>query len=379
MRVLIVNPKIYVYGGAELLLVKLCNFLTKKGIRNSILTTSILPEVQKELLGTNIIIQKKPKIYRNILNCNEILALYKGVQENFNNFDLINVHNYPAELSVFRCKKPVVWMCNEPSLYLSMLNSSFKSKLLTKVLFDFERFIVRHFIKNAVVADKFNAKRFKKIYNGMTPYISNYGIDYEFFSKGKPEKIKCKMDLDNKFVILHVGMLQPFKNQMESLRIVKKINNKIPNLVLILAGYWIERYKLELENYIKENDLEDIVMFTGHMNREDLRDLYHTCNVLLHPIKSQGGWLSPFEALCVKKPIVVSYEMTASEIIAKEDIGVVTNDFEDVILDIYRNSDKYHKIAERGEKWVKENLSWDNFCEKMLNLFYDSIGNKKNE
>ena len=137
MRVLVVYPKIYVYGGAELLLVRLCNCLTKKGIKNSILTASILPEVQEDLIGTNIIIQKItkiPSILNNLFNLNEIISLSTGIRNNFSNFDLINVHNYPAEFSIFPYHKPVVWMCNEPELYLKYLSSSFKSKLLLKML-----------------------------------------------------------------------------------------------------------------------------------------------------------------------------------------------------------------------------------------------------
>jgi len=71
--------------------------------------------------------------------------------------------------------------------------------------------------------------------------------------------------------------------------------------------------------------------------------------------------------------------MTASEIIKRENIGIVTSDYKSAIMKIYRNPDKYNEIAEIGAKWVKENLSWDSFCEKMLNLFYKSIENNKNE
>jgi len=140
MRVLVVYPKIYVYGGAELLLVRLCNYLTKKGIKNSILTTSILPEVQEDLIGTNIIIQKIPKIpniLNNLFRLNEIIALNRGIHNNLSNFDLINVHNYPAEFSIFPYRKSVVWICNEPELYLLYPSFSLKSKLLLKMFFKF--------------------------------------------------------------------------------------------------------------------------------------------------------------------------------------------------------------------------------------------------
>lgn len=375
MRVLIVYPKIYIYGGAELLIVKLCNYLTGKGIKNTLLTSSIIPDVERDLKGTNVIVRKGSTDTMNILE--NAFFLWKNVRDYLDNFDLINVHNFPAEISAFLSPKPVVWMCNEPELYLAKTNTtSFKNKLFLGGLMPFEKFVVKRYIDSVVVADEFNAERFKRIY-GISPHIINYGINHEFFSQGDAKEAKHKMGLDDKFVILQVGMITPLKNQLASLKTVKELKSRIPDLILILAGYWEEEYKIELEKYIDKNNLEDIAVFTGHIERKDLRELYYACDVLIHPIKSQGGWLAPFEVLCAQKPIVVSSEMTASSIIRREEIGVITKDFVGAILDTYKNPDKYHEIAARGGKWVRKNLSWDNFCVQMLNLFYGVTNNSQ--
>jgi len=387
MRVLMVHPKMSVYGGAELVVVKLANYMTKKGIENSILTTTILPEIVNDLCGTKIIIQQSQKsIVNKILNLpiTDIFAIHKSIMNNLDHFDIINVHNYPVELSVFSCNKPIVWMCNEPELYLrlkSMHPSRKKSlpKLLSytrsKLILEIERFVVKKYVDYVCVSDEFNAKRFEQIY-GIKPEIINYGIDYEFFSKGDKNKVLKKFDLHDNFIVLQVGWIQPFKNQMESIKTIDKLRDKIPNIKLILAGYEDKEYKTILERYIKERGLDTYVIFTGHLDRGQIRDLYHACDVLLHPVKSQGGWLAPFEALCAKKPIVVSTEMTASEIIKRENIGIVTNNFSEIVLDIYRNPEKYNEIAERGSMWVKKNLSWDKFCEKMIEIFYKAMEEK---
>jgi glycosyltransferase involved in cell wall biosynthesis len=377
MRVLIVYPKFFIYGGAELVIVKLANYLTKKGIQNAILTTAMLPEVEKDLPGTEVIVQKPPKIPFNLLGFKDILALHKGISDNLNNFDLINVHNYPAEISLFPHHKAAVWMCNEPPeivLRLELEPSPFL-KLVKKAVLKFDKFVVKNYIKNVIVADEFNAKRFEKLY-GFKPEIINYGIDYEFFSQGNPEKVRKKYDLNNNFIILQAGILTPLKNQMESLKTIEKLRDKIPHLKLILAGLAEKEYKLRLEKYIQEKNLEKYLIFTGQLNREETRDFYHTCDVLLHPIKSQGGWLAPFETLCAKKPIVVSPEMSASEIIKREKIGIVSDDYAEVIMDIYRNKNKYLEMAERGRQWVKNNLNWDIFCQKNLEVFQKALESK---
>ena len=373
MRVLIVNRGMYVYGGAELLIVKLANYMTNKGIENALLTTSIMPEMQKDLTGTEIIIPqlKNPQLKKSSVS--EILTLHKGVRDNLNNFSVINVHNYPAELSVFPYHKPVVWMCNEPDLYLWLeLKLPFSLKLRRKTLLAFDKFVVRHYIKNVVVADEFNAERFKKIYN-ITPYIINYGIDHAFFSQGYGEKVKERFNLYDNFTLIQVGMLTTFKNQIESIKTIEKLRDKIPNVKLVLAGWGEGEYIEMLQRYVHTKSLDQYVIFTGHLSRNEIRDLYHACDVALFPIKSQGGWLSPFEALCAKVPIIVSPLMTASSIIKRNRIGIVTDNFVNAVMDIYNDPEKYYSIAKNGSVWVEKNLSWDNFCEKMVVIFEEVI------
>ena len=375
MRVLIVNSGMYVYGGAELVIVKLANYMANKGIENALLTTGILPEIKKNFVKTKIIV-KKPIIPFNISGFNQFFALNREVRRNLNNFDIINVHNYPAELSIFPNRKPVVWMCNEPLPYLLLkLKAPPLSKLKNKALFNFDKFVVKNYIGCSVVADKFNADRFQVIF-GFKPEIIHYGVDYEFFSNGDKRNTLEELGIFHDFVILHVGMLTPFKNQMESIKTIEVLKNKVPNIKLILAGWAEGEYGCKLKNYVKNKNLEKNVIFTGHIDRTRLRDLYHACAVLLHPVGPQGGWLSPFEALSAKTPIVVSTEMTASDIIKREKIGIVTKDYITAIWDIYQNPDKYRQMTELGQLWVKRYLSWENFCEQMINLFYAAAEEK---
>lgn len=381
MRVLIVNPGMHLYGGAELLMVKLANYLSRKGIKNCLLTTSVPPEIEKDLEGTEIIIQRKMVgifipifIFNKVPMLNEIVeavALRKGIHNHLNRFDVINVHNYPAELSVFPFRKPIVWMCNEPpevEMRLKLEASPFL-KFAKRMTLRFDKLIVRHYIKTVVVADAFNAKRFERIY-GFKPEIINYGIDYSFFSQANGREASEKFNLQGNFIALQVGMLTPLKNQIESIKAIEKLKNKIPNIKLVLVGWGEKEYTQMLKRYIEERGLKQNVIFTGHLSREQVRGLYGACDVLLHPIRSQGGWLTPFEALCAKKPVIVSPEMTASEIIDREKIGIVTWDLAGAVMNVYNSPKKYHNIAEKGGKWVKENLSWDKFCQRMLNLFY---------
>jgi glycosyltransferase involved in cell wall biosynthesis len=101
------------------------------------------------------------------------------------------------------------------------------------------------------------------------------------------------------------------------------------------------------------------------LNREELRDLYHAADVGLFPVGKQGGWLAPFEMLCSGNPIIVSGEMGASSIIKEKDLGTVTNDYADALLNI--------KKSKSDSNWIKKNLSWNRFADRMIRAYKNSI------
>ena len=375
MRVLIVHPRMDIYGGAELLIVRLANYLARNNVENALLTTNLSAAIEKDLEGTQVFSYPYTRFhnFRAPLNLFRLLwLLHKGIRKHIKDFDVINVHNYPAELSVFLFHKPVVWMCNEPPQVHVGFDAERKfttRRLVIGAILRLEKQVVRKYVGDVVVADQFNAKRFKEIY-GITPHIINYGVDYRYFAEHRKKNIN-RNDPQH-FIVLHVGMLTPQKGQIESLRAVDKLRGRIPGIRLILAGSGEEEYRFALKEFIRNRNLENIVRFEGHVDRARIRELYHTSDVLLHPIGPQGGWLAPFEAIAANLPVVVSKAMTTSELIQNKNLGVVTDDFTDALLDIYENRSKYETLAMQRAEWVRDHLSWDNFCEKMLNVFFRS-------
>jgi glycosyltransferase involved in cell wall biosynthesis len=368
VRVLIVNPHMFIYGGAELVIVKLANYLSANGIAHALLTTNIIPEIESDLKNTEII--KFPFEVRNNWSdlVKNIWLLNKGIRRNIDRFDVINVHNAPAELAALTSSKPVVWLCNEPPEVL-LGGSAHKEGLLKRfaknTFYGFDKQIVKRYIKNVVVADEFNALRFKNLY-GIEPEIIPYGINYDFFSI-PPESPPRRAD--SRFTVLHAGIINPLKNQLASLKAINILRKDIPEILLILAGHQEANYYAEVKEYIALHRLKRYVEFTGHITRDRLRELFYTSDALLHPIKSQGGWLTPFEAMSAALPIVVSRDMTAASIVEREGIGTVTDNYSEAILDIYKNPDKYKEQGSRGKRYVKNNLTWNNFSSSMVKAF----------
>lgn len=376
-KVLIVHTQMKFLGGAELLIVELSNWLTKRGIKNDILALSSSKEVENLLINTEIIIPKhdidlKPPGFKNTKEILKFIRVYrKKLRKLLKEYDVINLHNFPVTWTLFPRKKPCVWMLNEPPNLWSKPEAGFFLKLLNKLRNRVDREIVRNSVDIICVADEFNEDRAKVRYK-KAPKIIYYGVNHDFFSKGKSERARKKFNLKDKFVIVQSGMLTEQKNQLGSIETINKIKENIPNVLLVLAGAEDIDYRKKLDGYIKKNKLEKYVLFTRNLTRKELRDLYKASDVGLFPVGKQGGWLAPFELLCSGNPIIVSEEMGASFIIKKNNLGVVTNNYTEALLDVYKNKENYKKEAKKSSLWVKKNLSWEIFTDKMIKAYKEA-------
>ncbi|MFH1398317.1 MAG: glycosyltransferase family 4 protein [Candidatus Omnitrophota bacterium] len=381
MKVLIVNRYMSLYGGAETLVKELASNLNRLGVRNLIVTLNISEEVARFCRGLEIVIPpnffpykfRSPDLLSSLGILQEINGLRNLVKKFADDFDLINVHNFPAEWVIWGLNKPVVWMCNEIPDFYNNPAPSLALKFLRACGIGVDKFMVNRFVDTIAVADEFNAARVMQRYKRKSKIIP-YGIEYDFFSESARESgVIKKYDTADSFLLLQVGMLSPEKNQLKSIQAVEQLKDEIPNIKLILAGRPQSPYDELLKEYIVSKNLQGYIVFTEHLNKAEVRDLYHACKVALFPVKSQGGWLAPFEALCAAKPIIVSPTMGASAIIKKESLGLVTDNFVEAIRNIYENLQEYNVIGGRGQQWVKDNLTWEKFTQRFLILFKEVL------
>lgn len=352
MKVLIVHPCKGFYGGAEEVIVQLTNYLEGKGHTVQIVTR----DAPKELIEGITNEKGRPAVY----DWNSWRMMRWWVQKLTDWADVVNVHNFPATLMPFPKKIPTVWMCNEPA----ELFTNWKRKPIEA----FNRWWVRKSGMKAAVADEVNAHRFFDIY-GVVPTIIPYGVDYNFWSKNAD----YRGDESKALKLLQVGTITPYKNQLGSICTLAELLDAGVDAVLTLVGRVAdEKYYSQLINdYISYTDKEEIpgfrnkIQFLGQRSQEEIRDQYNSHDVLLHPVEGQGGWLVPFEAMCAGLPVVVTLTFSASDLIARNRLGIVTGAMEEAIL----GEELGNLDVAAIRLWVKENLTWKKFGEAMVNMF----------
>jgi glycosyltransferase involved in cell wall biosynthesis len=333
MKVLIINPSCWIYGGAERVIVQLCNWLTDRHHNVSLITSELCPEFRKALKETRII------------KSEGIDDLVNFVQKIVYDFDVIHIHNEPGYLTIFPKKRNVVWSCNEPP----HLDNPIPSETEKNCVSNFK----------VIVADKFNQERFKDLYE-MNSHIIPYPIDYDFF-RDNPNKIEKNQEM----TFIQVGWIADTKNQLRTIEIFKSIKMIYPEAKLILVGKKIKDYFQLVREKVMEYKLMSDIEIVDFSDREKIRDLYHQSHIGLFPIKSQGGWLSIFEAMSAGLPVMVSEEATCSSILKENNLGFVCKTDDDFVSAVK----KINLVKNEDHLFVKDNLTLDNYCSEVVKLY----------
>ncbi|MBT3720053.1 glycosyltransferase family 4 protein [archaeon] len=161
----------------------------------------------------------------------------------------------------------------------------------------------------------------------MTPLLTNMGIKKEKIqvihnpienNKKIASNLKKKLKISDKKILLYIGRITPSKG-------IKKIISILPylkNVVYIIVGKKNDYY-LKLKRYIRLNNLENKVIFTGFIDNNDIDKYFSIANscVLVEPFYEP---LSRFllESLSYGVPIVASKVGGNSEIVNK-DVGML--------------------------------------------------------
>lgn len=344
MKILITHPQFYMYGGAERQIVHLANYLTDHNQEVSIASGAFVPEILRDTKEARLLLSNNPGTLTRMFS-------YK--------FDVLNPHNHPAELYHIPLHEKVVWQCNEPSTEVLLFG---------KVMED-EMSLVRQYIDKVSVIDEFNAKRFKDLY-GMDAVVNYPGVRYEYFSEDiVPQD---RYDLEGQFVVLQSGYLTWTKNQVATVEQFAKARETIgTNSKLILTGYDKDPYTLQVKSKIADLGLKNDVILTGYLDKDDdIRNLYNLADIFVSPLFEQGGWANALEAVSAGIPTIVSERMTCSSLFKEHELGLVSKieDFHKGIVDAYQG-----KAWKQDKEWIRDNLTWDKFGERMLKIFEEVI------
>jgi len=227
--------------------------------------------------------------------------------------------------------------------------------------------VISRFTKNQLL-ERFavDERKVKVIYLGLDPKFKR-DISVEV-----SEKIRKKYSLPSSF-ILFVGAIEPRKNLtnfVEALRIIHRKHKKVP---LVIVGRKGQDYK-DLEEKIKQNNLESWVKLTGYLPDQEVRAFYSLASVFGFPSLCEGFGLPLIEAMASGLPVAASKCSAIPEIAKDAALYFHPEDPEDIAAKIIlalKDEDLRQNLRSKGKKRALD-FDWRTTAAETLD-FYESI------
>jgi len=371
-----------IIGGVETHLTILLPTLVNMGHKVSLLTGSFEgAKTRDRYKGVDIF--RQPIMDLNWLTKRGTNALTEEVKKVFEKFvnevkpDILHVHNmhYFSKIHTRVIKKvaakksiPIILTAHnvwDDNLFLELT----KRVKWTHIIAD------SHFIKKEIIGTGYTHKNITVIH---------HGIDQDIYSpKINPKSVFRKYPiLRGKKVIFHPARMGLAKGCDVSIKALRLIKERFPNVVMILAGTkniidWSQTqqkdiaYMVSLVNFLglKNNVLIDAFPLT------DMPKLYAASSVCIYPSTvSEPFGLTMLEALSSAKPMVVTEAGGMPEIIKDSINGFVVpvKDFESLasrVNQLLSSNELTHRLGWTGRQMVEQQFTKEIIADNTLKVY----------
>lgn len=174
--------------------------------------------------------------------------------------------------------------------------------------------------------------------------------------------------------VLFVGTVEPRKNLLTLVRAFKQVlRDTSQRLQLVIAGKsgWLSG---DLMAYLNQGRIRERVLFTGHLEDDELRVLYSACRVFVYPSLYEGFGLPLLEAMSCGAPVITSNIPSVVETVGEVARLVSPNDVDELALaisDLVSNSNEREERSAAGIAHAKK-FSWEQTAAATLAV-YDRI------
>lgn len=169
--------------------------------------------------------------------------------------------------------------------------------------------------------------------------------------------------------ILNVGTIEERKNALTIVKAIKDVDIK-----LLLVGKET-KYTERIHSYIKQNRMEDKVIFLKGLSSEELAVVYQLATVFIYPSVFEGFGIPIIEALFSKTPVITTNSGVFPEAGGPNSIYVTPFDEKELKLKIellLKDEALRHNIAEKGFEFVQK-FNDERIAKDVMNLYHSLL------
>jgi glycosyltransferase involved in cell wall biosynthesis len=383
-KIAVIHPTMMHRGGADFVIDRLCTELGKRG---SDVTLFVGDRYDFKFWGR----KKEYKVVefktgdQFYLEMRKWKRVGKKLASHLEDFDLINLHNTPANYYLYFAKQynpnidaPVIWYCHEPFRFFyrditdphskqatiyDILTEKFSlfdmGKTLSKIkkykfrypavfiknnnllprliirkicsilIPNYYAHIINNRIKKAILLDKYITRSFDLILGNSNFTAANARKIYNMPAKAcylGYSNVVDRRDITYDNFFLTASRLDPEKNNLNIIRAIHNLykKNKLNGFRYILIGKNGNTTD-EVIRYIKENQLENVVEIRGFVSEEEKIFLYKKMAFSIYIPFDEPFGLIPLESFSFKKTIITSDHGGPPESVINSVDGILVN------------------------------------------------------
>lgn len=219
-------------------------------------------------------------------------------------------------------------------------------------------------VKNSLV-------EYQNIHSKKIIIIEN-GVPAEIWDEIRKKRNKLNKEEENYFTIINVGSMEnENKGQGEILDIFKEIADIRRNCRLILTGDGTLKEKYI--DFVKKNNLENQVVFTGYINSKEINDYYLMADLFILFSKNEGCPNAVLEAMSYGLPVISTKVGGVNKIIEDGKSGYLIDrgdreKVKKIIEDLMDNEILMDEISYNAHQRIRDKYSIKNKVDELIKI-----------
>ncbi|MBU1177815.1 glycosyltransferase [Patescibacteria group bacterium] len=205
------------------------------------------------------------------------------------------------------------------------------------------------------------------------------GIDLAEFSAADGQRFRKKQKIaSDQKILLFVGRLGIEKNVDFLVEVVAKLRAQQEKVILVIVGDGKDRK--DLEKKAKGLGLEDDVIFTGFLSRQDTLDAFAAAHVFVFSSKTDTQGLVLAEAAVLGKPIIMVEDKGLGSIVINGENGFVVPEDVDIFAEkvkIILHDKELYVIMSAKSKGKAWGLSIANQTSRLLQIYNETLADHR--
>lgn len=207
-------------------------------------------------------------------------------------------------------------------------------------------------------------------------YTIPTGIDIEKYARPVPAEVlkkrRCELGIEqNQLVLIYLGRVAKEKNIEEVVSYVLRLG--CPEVKLLIVGDGPDRN--ELEEYVKKQDRNHNILFTGKVDRDLVGEYYQLADIFVSASTSETQGLTYIEALANGIPLLCRRDECLENVVEEGVNGFLYDNFEQFQskFELLRLGGYIREQYKKSARIKAEDFSIKQFVENVEKVYSDAL------